>query len=571
MIKNNGKNKHKSAIMRWLILLVVLLTTLLVSSVFAQDELPEGDLEFLTADGPESVSAPAGETWIPATRDTFVASNTPNSNYGFDTFIRFGQVPGGLGATRPLIYFNLQPYIPSQANIVKAELHIYLAAITPSGDSGRGYAANYLAQSWDEGAVTWNNMPQWGAQFAQGTLPSTGGWHVTNVTSLVSEWQSNPGGNNGVILIGDERPDQNFERAYYSKDAGNGLYPRLYVQFDESSDDTAPVANVTAPTPPGVWSPADFTVKWQGSDPNNPDGSAGSGIRWYDVYYSKDDGYTWIIGRAQVTTTETQAVGAEHLKRYDFYARARDNAGNEGPAPSGPGSSQTWTRIDAVPPSATVNPLPEYTASSSFQVSWTETREGSESGLKYYDVQWRVDGGPWNIFVYNTTATAATFTLGENGRLYEFRAIGVDNVGNAQPWEGPQAETTVFLDPIAYIVPFNPNVYQKLDGPEAGDGFTVSWEAVTPPGVAVQSFDVRYQRPGNTTWLSWLTDTQQTAAFFELAQDDPDGTYVFQVRAKDTNGNVGQYLPDAEGFMTVDRLAPFITPRIVMPFVAYGD
>ena len=35
------------------------------------------------------------------------------------------------------------------------------------------------------------------------------------------------------------------------------------------------------------------------------------------------------------------------MARIGFYVRARDNAGNEGPLPSGSGSIQTWTTVDA--------------------------------------------------------------------------------------------------------------------------------------------------------------------------------------------------------------------------------
>ena len=569
--KNIADRQHLSGKSWWILLLLFLLLAVLISTAVAQDGpiTQEGDLEFLIEEGPEYVTAPTSEVWIPVTRDAFVSSTNPNTNYGFDGFVRFGFVPpNGLGAMRPMFYYDLTPYIPSTATIIKAELHIYLASVQPSGDSGYRYAAYHLAQSWNEGTVTWSNMPSWGSEFARSNLSNNVGWQVTNITDLAREWQSNPGGNNGVLLLGDERPDQNFEYAYYSKQAGNGLTPRLYVQYDNTMDTTPPVANVIQPSPAGVWSPPNFLVKWEGYDPNNPDGTAGSGIRWYDVYYSTNGGTNWRIGRAQVTTTETNVVGAAHLQRYDFYARARDNAGNEGPVPSGSGSIQTWTRVDASPPAATVNPLPEFTTSTTFTVSWSDTKELNESGVRAYDVQWRVDGGSWNIFVYDTQATSALFQHGANGKTYEFRARAVDNVNNTQYWpEGPQAGTTVFVEPVAFINQFQPNIYQKLDGPAPGDGFTVSWGAITPPGTSVASFEVRYQKPGNTTWLSWQNGTQQTSAFFELDVNDPDGGYRFEARAIDSAGQAGQFYAELGSTMIVDRVGPFLSPRAYMPII----
>lgn len=548
--------------------LLLLLLVIAVSAVSAQ----EGELQFVDPPqteeiaAPEDTSATTTTVLVPIARDTFVASNSPSTNFGFDPFVRFGMVPSTLGAQRPMLYFDLTPFIPSNARITQAVLEINVANISPPGDTGRGYAAHSLAQSWSEGGVTWNSMPQWGPEIGRGQLASSLGWQGTNITGLAQEWLRNPGGNNGVILIGDERPEMNFERAYFSRQSGSGTAPRLRVDFDSSVDTTAPTARVTQPSP-GVWSPPNFVVRWEGNDPNNPDGSAGSGIKWYDGWYSIDGGNTWTIGRAQTPNTETNVTGATHLQRYDFYVRAVDNADNAGPTPSGPGSSQSWTRVDGHPPAATVNPLPEYTAATSFNVSWQDTSEQGESGVAHYDVQFRANGGAWTVFVYNTQTTAATFSNAQSGVHYEFRARAVDNVGNEQPWPaGPQASTTIWLEPIAYVNPFSSPIYQQLDGPNPGDGFTVTWGAHIPPGTSIAAFDLRFRRD-NFAWLSWLSNTQQTSSFFSLATNDPDGVYTFQARARDSNGIQGQYRDEYQATIAVDRNEPFIQPQIMMPMV----
>ena len=74
-----------------------------------------------------------------------------------------------------------------------------------------------------------------------------------------------------------------------------GLTPYLKVTFETNRDNVAPVANVVQPSR-GAWSPADFVVRWEGFDPPNSDGSPGSGIRWYDGYYTTNGGSTWRIG-----------------------------------------------------------------------------------------------------------------------------------------------------------------------------------------------------------------------------------------------------------------------------------
>ena len=569
-------NKYKQASFLLSLLLLFLIGTG-APAVSGQEEPEPGIPPLVFADSkstnaPESEQEANDEIWIKVTKDAYVASNDPNRNFGFSDLISFGFSPNGLGATRPLLFFDIASVLPDKAAISKAELYIYLANVRDS-DSSRGYAAHYISQSWQQGSVTWNNMPQWGAEFARGTLGNSPGWQVTDVTSLAREWLKNPSGNNGVILVGDERPDQDYERDYFSRESSTGLYPQLYVSYVVSTDDKAPEAEVIQPSPPGVWSPANFVVAWEGSDPQNSDGTPGSGIRWYDVYYTTDNGATWQIGRAQVTTTETNVIGAPNGAKIGFYARARDNAGNEGPAPSGSASIQTWTVIDAQPPAVSMNPLPEFTANSSFQISWHDSQEANESGIRYYDVQYREENGSWLQLVYHTTATSTIFDKGRNGITYEFRARGVDNVGNEQPWGGAQAFTTVWLEPLAYIVPFPaPPIFQNQDGPSVGDGFIVSWEGLAPPGTTITGFDIRYMRPNSSTWLVWLNNTNLTSAKFELQLDDPDGVYAFQARARDDRGAIGPYLEEGEESIIVDRFGPFIELRSLLPIIfSYGD
>jgi TGF-beta propeptide len=568
-----GAGKARASV--WVLMLALLMLSIVVTGAAAQDDKGADDVDIVFVEDEFSVTeanakADAGEVYITVTKDSYIASNDPNRNFGFDQLVRFGFSPSGLGATRPIFKFKVEDFVPSTANITYAELRVYLTNINDS-DTSRGYAAHNVTEAWDEGNVTWNNSPSYGPEIGRGTLGNTPGWQVTEVTNQAKDWLKNPQNNKGVILVGDERPDQNFERDYFSKQSTTGLVPQLYVQFDTSSDNVPPVAEVVQPSE-GAWSPADFVVAWEGFDPPNSDGSPGSGIRWYDVFYTTNEGNNWIVGRAQVTTTQTNVSGAQHLAKIGFYARAMDNAGNQGPNPSGSGSIQTWTRIDAQPPEVTVNPLPELTPSSSWTVSWHDTSEHDESGIRYYDVQFRENNGDWQQFVYHTTATSAIFNKGRNGITYEFRARGVDNVGNTQDWEGPQAVTTVWLEPVASIIPFPaPPIYQKLNGPQAGDGFTVSWEGTAPPGATITSFDVRYQRPGNPTWIVWLSGTADVSAKFNLALNDPDGIYIFQVRARDDQGIQGNYQTDGQAEIIVDRLAPFMTHLSQMPIVAAED
>jgi hypothetical protein len=134
----------------------------------------------------------------------------------------------------------------------------------------------------------------------------------------VAEWVSGARANNGILLQGDERPDQGRERVLFSVNNTNGLQPRLIVTYDVITDTTPPTASV-ASLP--QWSPATFTVNWSGSD--NP---GGSGIRDYDVQFRANGG-AWQNWQNQTTATSASFTGQNGVF-YEFRARARDNAGN---------------------------------------------------------------------------------------------------------------------------------------------------------------------------------------------------------------------------------------------------
>ncbi len=108
-------------------------------------------------------------------------------------------------------------------------------------------------------------------------------------------------------------------------------------------------------------------------------------------------------------------------------------------------------------------PLPAYVPSDSFPVQWgleaaaLQAPPPSPPAAYSYDVQYRVDDGPWTTWLTNTFTTGATFGAGnpvlvEPRRTYAFRcrahdATGGTNEGRTWGWveqypEAPDAQTT---------------------------------------------------------------------------------------------------------------------------------
>lgn len=214
---------------------------------------------------------------------------------------------------------------------------------------------------------------------------------------------------------------------------------------------------------------------------------------------------------------------------------------------------------DSQPPIVTVDDLPSYSRRS-FTVSWDGFDQG-DAGIAYYDVQYRVDGDPWTDWLTGTTMTEAEF-VGEDGRFYEFRARGVDDVGNTEDFAAPEAGTTVDNRPPTSTVDDLPALVQPAGLPYT---FTVSWTGMDA-GSGIQHYNV-YYRFNDGLWTLWQDQTMLTSATFEATQD---GVYGFEVWAVDNLGQRETFFREAEASTIVDAEPPYVVPRIWMPLIFGG-
>jgi hypothetical protein len=208
---------------------------------------------------------------------------------------------------------------------------------------------------------------------------------------------------------------------------------------------------------------------------------------------------------------------------------------------------------DDQPPVVDVDPLPAY-SKRSFEVSWSGTDQGP-AGIAYYDVQYRNGSGPWVDWLMGVTGTDAAF-YGAGGHTYAFRARGVDNVGNVEPFGAAEAQTTIDTTP--------PNaVIDPLPAVTGSESFTVTWSGTDGGGAGILYYDVRY-RYGAGEWQLWQVNTLATAAPFYTPEGD--GPYAFEVRAIDQAGNYEPF-GAAEETIMVDALAPYLQPVGWLPLM----
>ncbi len=204
-------------------------------------------------------------------------------------------------------------------------------------------------------------------------------------------------------------------------DSGLDWYPDW-----QTTDAQSPTSQVLAlPTQ----SPATFTVRWTASDADGTglslvtvqvkDGADGA---WTDWRSSKSDGSDDFTG-----------VGGH---TYYFRTQARDYAYN---VELWPGDYDAVTRVEALPPQTTVQPLPRFSRSG--VVVWWGSNDPGGSGIRYYDVQMRTGAGAWTDWRMGTTATSAIHT-GASGETYSFRARSRDHAGNLEEWPATADATT---------------------------------------------------------------------------------------------------------------------------------
>ena len=138
-------------------------------------------------------------------------------------------------------------------------------------------------------------------------------------------------------------------------------------------------------------------------------------------------------GAAGSVTVGVSGDGAHMVDHW-----AVDQAGNQ----ETPG--HLTVKIDLIPPRASVSP-PPYSNETSFGVEWTGRDPTPGGSVAVYNVQYMKDlTGSWTNWLIATSDTSRTFTNGERGHIYYFRASATDAAGRLGVWSSGDAYTWGF-------------------------------------------------------------------------------------------------------------------------------
>jgi murein DD-endopeptidase MepM/ murein hydrolase activator NlpD len=221
-----------------------------------------------------------------------------------------------------------------------------------------------------------------------------------------------------------------------------------------------PVASFASPQS-GTYLPnSPFTITAHASD-------SLSGVQRVEFFWHPGDWLEsdWIpLGEAEDTPLgwmiQFDPDGLPEGEAYAFYLKAYDWAGNW----AGAGA---WNLgIDRTPPVTALKPIDSVQTSTAIRLEWTGVDEGS--GIAHYDLQFRVDGSPWQDHTLGIDPRlSGMWVVGEAGRSYSFRLRGVDQVGNFELYP-PTAQASTQI-PSAAVLCASPDEWEPDNSSSAAN------------------------------------------------------------------------------------------------------
>ncbi|MEV6813907.1 DNRLRE domain-containing protein, partial [Micromonospora sp. NPDC051296] len=212
--------------------------------------------------------------------DTTVASLRQNTNINYyegDPYLAVGNNSTVYGDTRGLVKFANLAGIPTNAQVVDAELRLWTAYnYGPNSPSSGTVDVHKLRQNFTETTATWNHASAGVAWTAGGNYEATPlsgfndftndpEWERWDVTAAAAGWVANPDTNHGLLLkFKDEAADNQRVMMLSSEAPEPLLRPTLEVTYLEQ---TAESTYYAAETPQLLLPEATYTVPVTVSNP----------------------------------------------------------------------------------------------------------------------------------------------------------------------------------------------------------------------------------------------------------------------------------------------------------------
>jgi hypothetical protein len=186
-------------------------------------------------------------------------------------------------------------------------------------------------------------------------------------------------------------------------------------------------------------------------------------------------------------------------------------------------TSNVFNTIEAGTPVSAVQPLPPYTFSPTFDVSWLGDNVPGGLSIASYNIYVSVNGGPYNVWLENTTVNGAAYT-GQPGNSYSFYSIAQDSAGDVQLTPTVADTTTYISTNVAPVIAQITNVTVTPDS-----AATVLIQATDTNGDQL-TYSLAAGSPTNAT----ITQTATNATFYwPPTRSYADTTNLFTVVVTD--------------------------------------
>lgn len=198
---------------------------------------------------------------------------------------------------------------------------------------------------------------------------------------------------------------------------------------------------------------------------------------------------------------------------------------------------------DTAAPIATMGVLPSFVLSE-FRASWSAfdpSQPGcSASGVAWYNVRYRINGGGWVNWKNQSSSTGNHFRgFAPNNALVEFQVQAADRAGNLGAWSATVSTRVDAEAPVASA--------SQLPAYTPYPSFTVSWSG-TDALSGIDYYNVQFNK-NDSTWQTLLEETRSTS--YQVTGGQQGDKYEFRVQAVDRAGNVQNWTPYAQATTTI--------------------
>jgi hypothetical protein len=227
---------------------------------------------------------------------------------------------------------------------------------------------------------------------------------------------------------------------------GDGFYELFTIGVDNVGNTEAPPDTADAYTEVDTATPDDPVMN---TEPDYTPGTSNT-VSWSIVtarspvsYWAEratDSDFTVdVVTSGWISETSYEFTGLTDGQIYYYRVMARDGAQNE----SGWSNTESSTQDDS-PPVSSVDPLPAYQTTLTFDVPYSAS--DATSGVDFVELFFQVNGGGYAS--YGTfTSSPISFTAAGDG-FYEFYTVATDSIGNVEAAPASaDASTTVDTQP----------------------------------------------------------------------------------------------------------------------------